>query len=85
MSADNIEERVRSVIADVFGLDPGQVGADTSTETVEVWDSLQHLTVVLALEEEFNIQLDDSETLAAVSFPAMTEIVGRHVSVLEAR
>jgi acyl carrier protein len=75
MSADNIDERVRGVIADVFGLDPQSIGPETSIETVEAWDSLQHLTVVLALEEEFDIQLDDEQTVAAVSYPAMTEVV----------
>jgi acyl carrier protein len=84
MSADTIEERVRSVIADVFGLGPGEVGAETSIETVEAWDSLQHLTVVLALEEEFDIRLDDEETIAAVSLAVITEIVREHLKVLEA-
>jgi acyl carrier protein len=84
MSADTIEERVRSVIADVFGLGPGEVGPETSIETVEAWDSLQHLTVVLALEEEFDIRLDDEETIAAVSLAVITEIVREHLKVLEA-
>jgi acyl carrier protein len=85
MSAENIDERVRGVIAEVFGLDPGEVGPGTSIETVEAWDSLQHLTVVLALEEEFDIQLDDEQTVAAVSFPAMTEIVRERLKLLEPR
>lgn len=85
MSADNIEARVRGVIADVFGLDPQEVGPGTSIETVEAWDSLQHLTVVLALEEEFEIQLDDEQTVAAVSFPAMTQVVRERLELLEPR
>ena len=85
MSADNIEERVRGVIADVFGLDPDEVGPETSIETIEAWDSLQHLTVVLALEEEFDIQLDDEQTVAAVSFPVITEVVRERLEMLEPR
>lgn len=85
MSADNIEERVRGVIAEVFGLDPQEIGPETSIETVEAWDSLQHLTVVLALEEEFDIQLDDEQTVAVVSFPVMTEVVREHLELLEPR
>lgn len=84
MSADTIDQRLRMVIADVFGLDPQEVGPDTSIETVEAWDSLQHLTVVLALEEEFDIRLGDEETIAAVSFPAISEIVREHLSAVEA-
>jgi acyl carrier protein len=85
MSADNIETRVQEVIADVFGLDLEEVGPETSIETVEAWDSLQHLTVVLALEEEFDVQLDDEETVAAVSVPAIAAIVREHLELLEPR
>jgi acyl carrier protein len=85
MSADNVEQRVREVIAEVFGLEPQEVGPKTSIETVEAWDSLQHLTVVLALEEEFDIQLDDEQTVAAVSFPVITEVVRERLELLETR
>jgi acyl carrier protein len=85
MSADNIEERARTVIAEVFGLDPAEIGPETSIETVEAWDSLQHLTVVLALEEEFDIRLSDEETVAVVSFPVITEVVRDHLKLLETR
>ena len=83
MSVNGVEDRVRSILCDVFGLEPDDVGPDTSVDTVEGWDSLQHLTVVLALEEEFAIQLDDEETVAAVTFPLITEIVREHLEMLE--
>ena len=75
MSGDDIEERVRAVLCDVFGLSPEDVGPDTSADSVEAWDSLQHLTVVLALEEEFDIQLTDEETVEVVSFPLIATVV----------
>jgi len=75
VTADDIDGRIRSVLAEVFGLNPQDVGPDTSTDTVEGWDSLHHLTVVLSLEEEFDIQFDDQETLSLVNFPLITAIV----------
>lgn len=83
MSADEIATRVRTILADVFGLEPDQVDAETSTDTVEEWDSLHHLTLVLALEEEFDIQFDDEETVAIVTFPLITAVVGEHLGILE--
>jgi len=76
---DDVEQRVRSVLADVFGLDPASIDPDTSTDTVEGWDSLHHLTVVLSLEEEFDIQFDDEETLSLVNFPLIALIVREHL------
>jgi acyl carrier protein len=72
---DDIDGRVRTVIAEVFDLSPDDVGADTSTDTVEAWDSLQHLSLVLALEEEFGLHFDDEETVSLVSYPLITAIV----------
>jgi acyl carrier protein len=75
VTADDIDGRIRSVLAEVFGLNPQDVGPNTSTDTVDGWDSLHHLTVVLSLEEEFDIQFDDQETLSLVNFPLITAIV----------
>ncbi len=83
MSAEEIETRVRTILAEVFGLEPDQIDADISTDTVEEWDSLHHLTLVLALEEEFDIQLDDEESVAIVTFPLITAVVGDHLGILE--
>jgi acyl carrier protein len=75
VTTDNVEGRVRTILAELFELDPNSIGPDTSTDTVEAWDSLQHLTVVLSVEEEFGIQLDEEQTIAMVTFPLITEIV----------
>ena len=83
MTDDEVENRVRSVLAEVFGLNPQEVGANTSTDTVDGWDSLHHLTVVLSLEEEFEIQFDDQETLSLVNFPLILAVVREHLGLPE--
>jgi acyl carrier protein len=75
LSEDDIEARVRSVLADVFGLNSAEIGPDTSADTIEAWDSLQHLTVVLSLEEEFDLQFTEEETVSVVSFPLIVMTV----------
>ena len=81
MSDNDVEARVRSVLAEVFGLKSEDVGPNTSTDTVEGWDSLHHLTVVLSLEEEFEIQFDDQETLSLVNFPLIIAVVREHLGL----
>jgi acyl carrier protein len=79
-----VEGRVRAVVADVFGLDPGDVGARTSPDTVDAWDSLQHLNLVLAIEEEFDVQFGDAETTELVSFPLIVTILHEKLGTAEA-
>jgi len=83
MTEDDVDARVRSILSDMFGLDSDEINQNTSSDTVEKWDSLQHLTLVLSLEEEFGIQLDDEETLAVVSFPLITTIIRDHLKTAE--
>ncbi|MGA7906774.1 MAG: acyl carrier protein [Candidatus Sulfotelmatobacter sp.] len=54
-------ELVRGIASDVFGLPANQITADSSPEDVEAWDSTQHLTFILALEEAFKVQLSPEE------------------------
>jgi acyl carrier protein len=81
--SDDFDSRIRSVLSEVFDLQPDDVGAETSFDTVEGWDSLQHLTLVLALEEEFGIHFDDEETLELISYPLITTIVSERVGTAE--
>jgi acyl carrier protein len=55
-------DRVRSIASDVFGVPLEAISAGSSPENVEHWDSTQHLTFVLALEEAFQFQLSPEET-----------------------
>ena len=68
MTAD-IEARVRQVFAEILEIDAAAVGDATSMDTVEQWDSANHISLVLALEEEFGISFDVSEIEAMISFP----------------
>ena len=76
----DLEQRIRTVIGDVFGLDPADVGPETSKDTVKEWDSLQHLTLVLALEEEFGLHFSDEETVSLLTFPLIVVTVSDHLS-----
>jgi acyl carrier protein len=38
-----------------------EINEDSSADSIEQWDSLRHLNLVLALEEEFGISIPDEE------------------------
>lgn len=51
-----MKERIREVIADVMGLDPANIPLDALQENVKGWDSIRHMNLVVALEQEFGVQ-----------------------------
>ena len=65
--SEQVLSRVCEIASDIFEAD---VTADSSPETVENWDSVQNLNLVLALEEEYGLQfapedLDQAKTLGS--------------------
>jgi len=45
----------------VFDLPVEAITHDASTDTVEKWDSLGHLNLMLSLESEFGIEFSDED------------------------
>ena len=60
MNASTLQ-RVKSIAADLFNVSLDQLSPASSPDTIEAWDSLNHLNLVLALERDFRIQLEPEE------------------------
>ena len=71
-------ERVRQIAADVLEVPAASVKADSSPESIDSWDSVHHLNLILALEEAFEVQLEPEEIDRMNS-------VGRIVTALESK
>jgi acyl carrier protein len=54
--AESVRERVHTVVSSILGIPRDRIVDDTSPDTVPTWDSMQHLQLVLALEQEFGQQ-----------------------------
>jgi acyl carrier protein len=64
----SIKERVLQVMATVFETEVAALNENSSTDTIEAWDSLKHLTLILSLEEEFGISIPDEEVGELVNY-----------------
>jgi len=63
-----MDQQLRNVFLELFGIPPEQCDDATSMETVKGWDSVSHLTLVFALEEAFHVQFlpEDISELTSV-------------------
>jgi acyl carrier protein len=57
----SIFEQVRTLASDLFSVPADRIKADSTPETIETWDSIQHLNLALSLEEKFDLQLSPEE------------------------
>jgi acyl carrier protein len=80
-----LDSAVQRIFADIFGVPLESIRPDSSPETIETWDSLQHLNLVLALEQEFQVQFDPEEIETLISPERVSAIVGEKLSVMESK
>ena len=72
---ENVETQVRLVVADLFNLSSEEIGPDSSPQQIEAWDSMQHLNLVLALEQAFGVQFGPEEIEQMKSVSEIVQIV----------
>jgi len=58
---NNIEKQVLQTASDVFGVSEAQLTMASSPSTIEGWDSVQHLNLVLAIEQVAGISIDPED------------------------
>jgi len=56
-----ILERIRGIAADLLDIPVQEVLPTSSPDTIENWDSLHHLNLVLGLEGAFGVQFSPEE------------------------
>jgi acyl carrier protein len=68
-------QRVQRIAADVFSVPLAQINAESSADTIESWDSLQHLNFVLAVEQEFGVQFTPEEIEKLISVNTVVQML----------
>ncbi|MEX0729870.1 MAG: acyl carrier protein [Aquisalimonadaceae bacterium] len=74
-----MQDGLRSAFADLFGLDESEVTEELTPDSVDLWDSLNHLRLITALEEAFGIKLTMAEIEYMMgSVAKVREVLERH-------
>jgi acyl carrier protein len=61
MEAKNVEERVKNIIVEQLGVEPEQVKPEAQFVNDLGADSLDTVELIMALEEEFDIEIPDEQ------------------------
>jgi acyl carrier protein len=62
------EEKLKTVMASVLQVGALTIDENTSSDTVEHWDSLKQMNLILALEEEFKVSIPDEDVPNLTSY-----------------
>ena len=72
---DTTESKIRNVMSAVFEVPIESISSESSSDSIETWDSIHHLNLIIALEEEFEITIPDEEVGNLINFKLINLIV----------
>ena len=74
---NNVKFRVQAVLDRVFPHVQGEFKEEWGPDDIENWDSMTHLNMVMALGDEFKIDLDFNEVMEIVTIGDIYKILNR--------
>jgi len=76
-------EKTRAIVADIFEVPLETVTPQSSPDTIATWDSMHHLNLVLALEQEFGVQFSPEEIEQLLSVELIVALVAEKMPIVE--
>ena len=69
------EQRIKNVMSVVFEISVEEIKDDSSPDTIGYWDSLKHMNLVVALEEEFKTEFTEDEIVEMMNYTLIKSIL----------
>ena len=75
----SVEQSVKDLMAIVLNIDAASIDDSTSMDNTPGWDSANHISLVLALEEEFSISFEVAEFELMTTFFDIVQVIGSKI------
>ncbi|HOO56662.1 MAG TPA: acyl carrier protein [bacterium] len=71
-----MEQKLKQIFSDILKLSIDEIDDETSMKTVKKWDSLKHMKLITAIEEEMGVpRLGMNEIVKMTDFKIVKEIL----------
>ena len=75
MTREYIAEKVQEIFRDVFDDEELIITDETNSDDIEDWDSLEHITLIVMMEKEFNMKFDIKEVNKLENVGGMIDMI----------
>lgn len=79
MNRTEIFEKLTAVFRDVFDDESIRISERTTAKDIEGWDSLTHIMLLSAVEDEFEIEFDMNAVQGLKDVGAMVDLIEKQV------
>ncbi len=70
-----MKNKIKEVLSEVLEMDNSEITDDLNQENCLKWDSLQHLNIMVELEEAFDLSFEPEEIADMITLEKIIEIV----------
>lgn len=75
-----MRDRIKTIMSAMLDVPVEEIHDDASMDTLEAWDSVMHMNLVLALEQQFQIVFTDEEMINLVSLELIEAILEEKIA-----
>ena len=75
MTKDEVFFEVQEIFRDIFDEEELVINGETNSENIEEWDSLNHISLISAIEKQFKIKFSLDEFQEIKDVGAMINII----------
>ena len=73
------EDKINDIIKNILKVNNADVLKDLGIYDVDNWDSLTHMSLIVEIEDNFNIELSGDEISEMISFGKIREILNSKI------
>ena len=75
MTREEVYETLNGVFQDVFDDERITVNDETTSDDIEDWDSLEHINLIAAVEQEFGVKFNMGQVVSMKNVGEMVDII----------
>ena len=75
MTREEVYETLNGVFQDVFDDENITVNDETTSDDIEDWDSLEHINLIAAVEQEFGVKFNMGQVVSMKNVGEMVDII----------
>ncbi len=75
----SIKEELTKVFEEVFDEDDLELTPDMTANDIEAWDSMSHVTMLMAVEDHFNVEFEQWEIMNLPNVGALLSLIEKKV------
>jgi len=77
MNKSNLDSKLKEIIATIFEVEATTINGKFDAKSTDKWDSMNHMNLIVSIEEEFDLEIDEDEILELMSYQALADYLNK--------